>query len=81
MNSVYLDSVYKKLCENKDVKDSVLQIKKYIDYSFVFIYIIVMLVLIVFIIHYVKNLNKIKSKKVSTFLNTIYKIFIKKINY
>jgi len=50
MNSVYLDSVYKKLCENKDVKDSVLQIKKYIDYSFVFIYIIVMLVLIVFII-------------------------------
>lgn len=40
-----------------------------------------LVVLIVFIIHYVKNLNKIKSKKVSTFLNTIYKIFIKKINY
>lgn len=50
MNNVYLDSVYKKLCENKDVKDSVIQIKKYIDYSFIFIYLIVMLVLIVFII-------------------------------
>ena len=50
MNGLYLDSIYKKLCENKDVKESVLQIKKYIDYSFVFIYLIVMLVLIVFII-------------------------------
>mgnify|MGYP001186984643 CR=1 FL=1 len=50
MNGVYLDSIYKKLCENKDVKESVLQIKKYIDYSFIFIYLIVMLVLIVFII-------------------------------
>ena len=50
MNNVYLDSIYKKLCENKDVKNSVLQIKQYIDYSYIFIYLIVMLVLIVFII-------------------------------
>lgn len=50
MNSKLLDSIYKKLCENKEIKESLLNIKKYIDYSFIFLYLIFALVIIIFLI-------------------------------
>ena len=50
MNSKFLDNIYNKLCENKNIKESLLNIKKYIDYSFIFLYIIIILVLIIFFI-------------------------------
>ena len=45
-----IDNLYDKLCENKNIKESLLNIKKYIDYSFIFLYIVIILVLIIFFI-------------------------------
>jgi hypothetical protein len=50
MSSKFLDNLYNKLCENKNIKESLLNIKKYIDYSFIFLYIIIILILIIFFI-------------------------------
>ena len=38
MTAKFLDNIYNKLCENKNIKESLLNIKKYIDYSFIFLY-------------------------------------------
>ena len=40
MTTKFLDNIYNKLCENKNIKESLLNIKKYIDYSFIFLYIL-----------------------------------------
>ena len=50
MTTKFLDNIYNKLCENKNIKESLLNIKKYIDYSFIFLYISIILILIIFLI-------------------------------
>ena len=50
MTAKFLDNIYNKLCENKNIKESLLNIKKYIDYSFIFLYIAIILILIIFLI-------------------------------
>ena len=50
MNSDILSSIYKKLCENKNVKESLLNIKKYIDYSFIILYFILILIVLILLI-------------------------------
>lgn len=50
MNEKFLDNVYKKLLENKQIKKSLLDIKQYIDSSFIFLYIICALIIIILII-------------------------------
>ena len=40
MNSKIFDNICKKLSENKEIKESILNIKKYIDSSFIFLYIV-----------------------------------------
>ena len=50
MNSKVFDSICKKLTENKEIKESILNIKKYIDSSFIFLYIVCILIIIVLLI-------------------------------
>ena len=50
MNSNILNSIYKKLCENKNVKESLLNIKKYIDHSFIILYFILILIVLILLI-------------------------------
>ena len=40
MNEKIVNSIYKRITENKEVKTSLLNIKKYIDNSFIFLYIV-----------------------------------------
>ena len=47
MNSKIFDSICKKLSENKEIKESILNIKKYIDSSFIFLYIVCTLIIAV----------------------------------
>ena len=44
------DGICKKLSENKEIKEYILNIKKYIDSSFIFLYIVCVLIIIVLII-------------------------------
>tara|TARA_B000000475_G_scaffold268378_1_gene260736 strand:+ start:471 stop:677 length:207 start_codon:yes stop_codon:yes gene_type:complete len=50
MNSKVFDGICKKLSENKEIKESILNIKKYIDSSFIFLYIVCILIIIVLLI-------------------------------
>ena len=50
MNSKIFDSICKKLSENKEIKESILNIKKYIDSSFIFLYIVCTLIIIILFI-------------------------------
>lgn len=50
MNSKIFDSICKKLSENKEIKESILNIKKYIDSSFIFLYIVCILIIIILFI-------------------------------
>ena len=50
MNTKIFDSICKKLSENKEIKESILNIKKYIDSSFVFLYIVCTLIIIILLI-------------------------------
>tara|TARA_B100001559_G_scaffold199434_1_gene166811 strand:+ start:107 stop:313 length:207 start_codon:yes stop_codon:yes gene_type:complete len=50
MNSKMFDGICKKLSENKEIKEYILNIKKYIDSSFIFLYIVCVLIIIVLII-------------------------------
>ena len=50
MNSKVFDGICKKLTENKEIKESILNIKKYIDSSFIFLYIVCILIIIILII-------------------------------
>tara|TARA_B110000114_G_C14969078_1_gene347610 strand:+ start:221 stop:427 length:207 start_codon:yes stop_codon:yes gene_type:complete len=50
MNSKIFDSICKKLSENKEIKESILNIKKYIDSSFIFLYIVCSLIIIILFI-------------------------------
>ena len=47
MNSKIFDNICKKLSENKEIKESILNIKKYIDSSFIFLYIVCALIIAV----------------------------------
>lgn len=50
MNSKVFDGICKKISENKEIKEYILNIKKYIDSSFIFLYIVCVLIIIVLII-------------------------------
>ena len=50
MNTDILNNIYKKLCENKNVKESLLNIKKYIDHSFIILYFILIIILLILLI-------------------------------
>ena len=50
MNSKIFDGICKKLTENKEIKESILNIKKYIDSSFIFLYIVCTLIIIILLI-------------------------------
>ena len=50
MNSKVFDGICKKLSENKEIKESILNIKKYIDSSFIFLYIVCILIIIILFI-------------------------------
>ncbi len=50
MNTKIFDSICKKLSENTQIKESILNIKKYIDSSFIFLYIVCILIIIILII-------------------------------
>ena len=50
MNNKIFDGICKKLTENKEIKESILNIKKYIDSSFIFLYIVCVLIIIVLLI-------------------------------
>ena len=50
MNSKIFDGICKKLSENKEIKESILNIKKYIDSSFIFLYIVCTLIIIILFI-------------------------------
>jgi hypothetical protein len=50
MNAELLNKIYKTLCENKDIKSSLLNIKKYVDYSFILLYFILILIIIILVI-------------------------------
>tara|TARA_Y100001958_G_C21049196_1_gene416025 strand:- start:532 stop:744 length:213 start_codon:yes stop_codon:yes gene_type:complete len=50
MNNSILDNICNKLSENKEIKQYILNIKKYIDSSFIFLYIVCILIIIVLII-------------------------------
>ena len=50
MNDKFLNTICKKLYENKEIKESLLNIKKYIDSSFIFLYIVCILIIIILII-------------------------------
>jgi len=50
MNSKIFDNICKKLSENKEIKESILNIKKYIDSSFIFLYIVCALIIAVLLI-------------------------------
>ena len=47
MNSKIFDNICKKLSENKEIKESILNIKEYIDSSFIFLYIVCTLIIAV----------------------------------
>ena len=50
MNEKFLDNICKKMYENKEIKASLLNVKKYIDSSFIFLYIVCVLIIIILII-------------------------------
>ena len=50
MNSKVFDGICKKISENKEIKEYILHIKKYIDSSFIFLYIVCILIIIILII-------------------------------
>ena len=50
MNDKFLNTICKKLYENKEIKESLLNIQKYIDSSFIFLYIICVLIIIILIV-------------------------------
>ena len=50
MNNKIFDGICKKLTENKEIKESILNIKKYIDSSFIFLYIVCTLIIIILLI-------------------------------
>ena len=50
MNSKVFDGICKKISENKEIKEYILNIKKYIDSSFIFLYIVCVLIIIILII-------------------------------
>ena len=50
MNSKIFDNICKKLSENKEIKESILNIKEYIDSSFIFLYIVCALIIAVLLI-------------------------------
>ena len=50
MNSKVFDGICKKISENKEIKEYILYIKKYIDSSFIFLYIVCILIIIILII-------------------------------
>jgi len=50
MNEKIVNSIYKRITENKEVKTSLLNIKKYIDNSFIFLYIICVLIIIILLL-------------------------------
>lgn len=50
MNQHFLNQIYEKILENKEIKNSLNYVKKYIDSCFFFIYIICILVIIILLI-------------------------------
>jgi hypothetical protein len=50
MNNTFIDNFYDKICKNENIKNTMLNIKKYINYSCIYLYIILILVIIILLI-------------------------------
>lgn len=50
MTDTFINNIYDKVCKNENIKNTMLNIKKYINYSCIYLYIILILVIIILLI-------------------------------